>query len=400
MGYRKSVTFTQARQLIADWSTEHHRKVEVVALDQAISRVVAENLIAEEGVPMTDCSAVDGYAVAFSSLQQVQGGGLQFNPSLAQQSACSVIYSGQELPDFADTVIGFNQLIGDERGILNLTSELKKGDNIYSRHSDLRPKQKLIKKGERITTRQLSLLASAAYSALKVRKKPTVVLLTISGQQPSTSKPPFDGKLEMLKTLLDNMGCQVVLVKTIENRSQLIQAVFDKLKVKQIDFVLMLGSVVVANSNRVVDLLAENGQVAFHQVRVTPGSSLFFGRLGHSLFFGLPTDAVAAFSSVCQFVWPAIKKTLGENDDDLLWRGKITHELEKKHFRREFVRAFFIQTIDGGLEVTACGGQQSNRLKPLTEANCFMILDESDQTMRAGEVVRIQPFHQFAAKTV
>lgn len=396
MSYQKSVTFTQARQLIADWSVEHGHQTETIAIEQAIGRVAAEDVVAEEGFPRTDCCAVDGYAVAFSVLKQADSGVLQFNPTLEELNDCAVCY-GQILPNFADTVIAFDQLTGEEGGVLTLTSELRKGDNVCHQYSDLKPNQKILKSNERITAQHLGLLASADCSKLEVRKIPKVVLLiVVSEQDLQTSNQELDFNLEMLKALLNNMGCRVVLAKKVGNGIKRLQAVFDKLREKDIDLMLVTGLVTSGKNNQMLDWLGDKGQIAFHQVRVKPGSALFFGRLGKALLFGLPKAPIAAFSSVCQFVWPAIKKTSGESDDDLLWRGKITHDFEKKHFRREFVRAFFMQTVDGGLEVTKC----DDRLKSLIDANCFMILDESDQSIRAGEVVRIQPFYQFTSRTV
>lgn len=400
MNYRKSVTFTQARQLIADWSAEQPLREETIALEQATSRLMVDDVITETGSPTVDCCAVDGYAVRFSILKQSETGVLQFNPTCSENNAARVCY-GEVLPDFADTVVALEQVNGDGNDILTIIDELHKGDNVCYRHSDLKPKQKIIKSNQRITAQHLGLLASVNYSKITVRQMPKVVLLSITIRQDAQpAEQRYDPNLEILKSLLSNMGCRVLLAKAIANNPGHLQSIFDKLRVKDLDFIVVTGFLNSGDNKQMLNLLSKNGQIAFSQVRVQPSSSVVFGRLGRSLLFGLPKAPVAAFTALCQFVWPAIKKVVGEADDDLLWRGKITHDLEKKHFHREFVRAFFMQTVDGGLEVTMCDGQQPSRIKSLTEANCFMILDESNQSIRAGEVVRIQPFYQFSARTV
>ena len=200
----------------------------------------------------------------------------------------------------------------------------------------------------------------------------------------------------MLSDLLTQMGCDVVAVKRLKDNRDHVNQVFDKLKSKSLDLIVSVGGVSMGDKDYIPDVLAEQGRIIFHKTGIKPGFPLLFGELGQAMYFGLPGNPVSAYTTMCQFIWPALRVKSGEAEmGNLNWRGKITHDVNKSHFRREFMRGYYVQSFDGSIEVTVCGGQQSSRIKSLTEANCFIVLDESQQDVVSGELVRIQPFHQF-----
>jgi molybdopterin molybdotransferase len=66
--------------------------------------------------------------------------------------------------------------------------------------------------------------------------------------------------------------------------------------------------------------------------------------------------------------------------------------LNNRPGRFEFQRGILTQTADGHFEVDKAGKQGSGILTSMSYANCFILLGEERETVKAGETVTVQPF--------
>ena len=71
--------------------------------------------------------------------------------------------------------------------------------------------------------------------------------------------------------------------------------------------------------------------------------------------------------------------------------GAITQE-RRLPGRFEFQRGILQQRADGQFEVSKTGKQGSGILTSMSQANCFILLDEDSATVQAGDTVVVQPF--------
>ena len=67
-----------------------------------------------------------------------------------------------------------------------------------------------------------------------------------------------------------------------------------------------------------------------------------------------------------------------------------TQRLRKAPGRTEFQRGILAQGADGRLEVRPTGEQGSGILKSMSDANCFIILDDATGNVEAGTAVPVQ----------
>ena len=410
MSYPKSVTFTQARKFIAELAAASSSAPVQLPLTQAVGRLLQEDVAAATDVPAWDCSRVDGFAFTLASLRQSENERLPINPAIhagvdasevESLSQAHPVMTGAMLPVGADTIVMKEHTSVTSDNTLQLNQAVEKGNFIRRQGDDLKAGQLVLKKGRRLRPEDMGLLASVGVSKVSVNVKPKVLLILTGDElvSPGATCEPgqiFDANSFMLSDLLTQMGCDVVAVKRLKDNRDHVNQVFEKLKSKSLDLIVSVGGVSMGDKDYIPDVLAEQGRIVFHKTGIKPGFPLLFGELGQAMYFGLPGNPVSAYTTMCQFIWPALRVKSGEAEmGNLNWRGKITHDVNKSHFRREFMRGYYVQSFDGSIEVTVCGGQQSSRIKSLTEANCFIVLDESQQDVVSGELVRIQPFHQF-----
>ena len=124
-----------------------------------------------------------------------------------------------------------------------------------------------------------------------------------------------------------------------------------------------------------------------------PGRPLSFGRIGDSLFFGLPGNPVSVMVTFYQFVLPALKHLSGEIAwQPLRLRARTTDRLKKLPGRTEFQRGFLSQDESGALVVATTGEQGSGILSSMSQANCFVILPLESAGAQPGDSVIVEPF--------
>ncbi len=409
MSYPKSVTFNQARKIISEAIAES-LPLEQLPLQSALGRVLAEDMLAAMDVPAWDCSRFDGYAVDADALRLAGAVGLPVCETIhAGDDATHLDDSAQAHPIMTGAMMpqGMNAVIMKEHANVSANGQLKteqkveKGLGVRRQAEDMSVGKKVLGQGRRLRPEDLGLLASVGVGQVSVHKKPQVVILVTGDELIQPGKPCqpgqiYDANSFIVKDLLKQMGCDVLGIKFIKDCPDEVSKAMTTLKNKQVDLVISIGGVSMGDKDFIPQCLAEHGQVMFHKTSIKPGYPLLFGQLGQAWYFGLPGNPVSTFTTICQFVWYAIRKMQGVKDiHNLNWRGKITHDVNKSHYRREFMRGYYVQSFDGSIEVTVCGSQQSSRIQSLVEANCFVVIDESQQDIKSGELVRIQPFHQF-----
>src|SRR6202044_68476 len=157
---------------------------ETVALDAAHHRVLARDIAALRTQPPQAMSAMDGYAVRSVDASRVAAqlkvigevaAGRPFEKAVGAGEAVR-IFTGGVIPDGADAVIIQEDTVVEGGGI-TVTEAAIPGRHIRPAGVDFREGDILIKRGTRLTDRDLSLAASMNYPELAVRRRPKVALL-------------------------------------------------------------------------------------------------------------------------------------------------------------------------------------------------------------------------------
>jgi molybdopterin molybdotransferase len=159
------------------------------------------------------------------------------------------------------------------------------------------------------------------------------------------------------------------------------------------DVVITSAGASVGDADYVKEVLDDIGEVDFWKIAMKPGRPLSFGRIGESLFFGLPGNPVSVMVTFYQFVLPALKRLSGE----IAWKplrltARATDRLKKRPGRTEFQRGVLSQDESGALVVSTTGEQGSGILSSMSQANCFVILPLESAGAQPGDSVIVEPF--------
>ena len=143
-------------------------KVAVVSLQDALGRVLAEDLVAQEAIPRFDKSAMDGYALNSAD----STGASQFKPATFQLTEnqeltgkqAKQVWTGNPIPKGANAVVMIENTKMHE-GRLEVWSQLKPGENVSKIGEDVKKGFIVAKVGARINPYHIGLAAALGYQS-------------------------------------------------------------------------------------------------------------------------------------------------------------------------------------------------------------------------------------------
>ena len=392
-------------------------EIETIPLDQAINRILAEDLLSPIDVPAADNSAMDGFAFNGKCLNtsaseitlQLVGTAFAGKPyeGILKAGECLKIMTGAVMPANCDTVIPQELTTKvTETQITFKQDQLKVGDNRRLRGEDLQVGKPAIKAGRLLRPSDLGLAASLGIATLKVKRKLKVAILS-SGDELRTLGEPldiasiYDSNRYGLTGLLNRLNLDIIDCGIVRDDPTALKEAFCA-AAAQADVLISSGGVSVGEADFTKQIMQELGDVGFWKIAMRPGRPMAFGILkavaGKSparktLFFGLPGNPVAVMVTFYQFVRAALLQLNGANQTDVpLTQAISTEGIRKKPGRTEFQRAILSRGADGKPTVRLTGSQGAGILRSMSEANCFVILAHEQGNVAAGEWVDVALF--------
>ena len=402
-GGRTALSVAEARQAI------HSALIpitgwEQVAIRDALDRVLAHDVVAPHNVPAHDNSAMDGYAVgsadcgAGESRLTIVGtafAGNAFSGHIGPGQAVRIM-TGAMVPRGADCIVPQEFTRADADAVI-ITGPLKTGDNIRRAGEDLRKDAPALKAGSRIGPAELGLIASLGIAEVTIRRRLRVAFFSTGDEVASIGKPLapgqiYDSNRYTLFGALTRLGCELIDMGVIPDRPEALEAAFAD-ATGCADVILTSGGVSVGEADFIKDMMNRLGNVDFWKLNIKPGRPMAFGRIGDTWLFGLPGNPVAVMVTFYQFVQDALLALMGVSPlpDRPTHPAVCQADIRKSPGRREFVRAIATQK-DGQTLVSPTGAQGSGVLSSMADANCFIVLPESRQSVQAGEMVEVQMF--------
>ncbi len=382
--------------------------VERLAIREALGRVLAEDVISGINVPGHTNSAMDGYALNGASLAgktvatfTVIGtamAGTAFEKSCGPEE-CVRIMTGAPMPAGTDTVIMQEHVEKDGDTVIKIDcTQHRPGQNVRQAGEDIAKGGVVLAAGRVLVPSDLGVLASLGIGEVMVRRRPRVAFFSTGDELRSLGEPLRDGDVYdsnrySLYGMLTRLNAEVLDMGVVADDPQALREAFTT-AAEMADVVITSGGVSVGEADYTKTILDEVGQVGFWKIAIKPGRPLAFGHIGNTLFFGLPGNPVAVMVTFYQLVQPALERLAGRQDTAPFTVQAITLEpIRKRPGRHEFQRGILSHDEEGRLVVKKAGMQGSGILTTMSRANCFILLDEQQGSLDAGEWVTVQPFN-------
>jgi len=398
-----SMPVAQARHYIRQY-LKPVTAIELIALRDALGRVLAADILAPDNVPNYDNSAMDGYAFNADDINSGQAtqlkiigtafAGKAFTASLAK-GECIRIMTGAAMPTGADSVIMQErvQCVADS---ITFSDAPKRGMNVRYAGEDLQQGQIVLASGHFMHAADLGLVASLGKAEVAVYRKLKVAFFSSGdelvglGQALKTGQV-FDSNRYTLHAMLTRMGVDIIDMGAIADDPELLETTLLEAANKA-DVVITSGGVSVGEADYMKQLLAKHGQVVFWKIAMKPGRPLAYGQVGDAHYFGLPGNPVAVMVTFYQFVREALLLLMGQSQPAPLPMFSVicTENIKKQMGRTEFQRGILFADSDGVWKVKPSGAQGSAILSSMSLANCFIVLDAVTGSLDAGALVQVQ----------
>jgi molybdopterin molybdotransferase len=406
------IAYQQALEIIS--STADLLPVSRVPLGDAAGTVMADDLLSTSVVPPFDNSAMDGFAVRSADtlgatedtplLLRVVGmvtAGEAASDNSAEAATAWEIMTGAPVPAGYDGVIPVEQVVverdssGKPVGI-RLAQEVAAGRNLRHAGEDFAHGDILLTAGDLIQPSQIMGLAATGVDQLSARRPPRVAAITTGNELTDTDAKLQPGKIHdsngpYLEAAIASTGATSAGVyRSSDSAEELINLV-EQLQDKT-DVILTTGGVSAGRMDFVPAALEQLGaDILFHRVAIRPGKPILFARLPNgTLVFGLPGNPIAVAVGLRFFVVPAMRRMKGQPDENYA-TAILQQEQLKKAGLTFFAKAHARTDDSGRLIAEVLPGQESFRIKPLMQANCWAILTADGDAAAAGSSVRIAP---------
>jgi len=361
---------------------------ENVALDDALGRVLREEVVATRDLPGADNSAMDGYAVraedvanppvtlpVIADIPAGHPASAHLEPGTAMR-----IMTGAFVPSGADAVVQVELTDGGLERV-RVEKSVPRGASIRRRGEDMRAGDVVLRGGIRIGPAEIAILASAGKSQVQVGRRPAVAILSTGDELIEVGETPRPGQIvntngSLLAALVREAGAIPRPLGIVRDTREATIAAFER--AIESDFVISSGGVSVGAFDFVKDALEALGaETRFWRVAMKPGKPVVLSRLRDRLVFGLPGNPVSCFVSFHLFVAPALRKAMGQETQLFppVIRARLTAPVKGAAERRVYARVQ-VTSRDGALFATPLTSQSSGALTSMLTANGLAVIPE------------------------
>jgi putative molybdopterin biosynthesis protein len=391
---------------------------ECVALAAALTRVLASDVTAPIDVPSFDRANVDGFALRAADTAGASDTApcrLRLNgevivcghaPALeVLPGAATTIATGGVLPRGADAVVMIEHtdlIESAAEPAIDVRRAAAPGQFVSYAGSDIARGEVLLRRGTRVGSREIGMLAACGIAEVAVVRRPRVAVLStgdelISPGEPLKSAAVYDSNGAIIAAAVKEAGGEPVPFGAFpDDEIALELAVRAALDV--CDMVLLSGGTSKGAgdlSHRVASRLGAPG-VIVHGVALKPGKPLCLAVIeGKPLVVlpGFPTSAIFTFHA---FVAPLIRARAGLPPEAARTiEAEVPVAIPSELGRQEFVLVALAEGAEGPVAFPTAKG--SGSVTSFSQADGFLEIDALASTLPAGTRVRVTLIGQAAA---
>ncbi|MDO4989954.1 MAG: molybdopterin molybdotransferase MoeA [Eubacteriales bacterium] len=378
-------------------------RTETVPLAEALGRVLAEDVKAEEYVPDFDRSTVDGYAcrakdtfgcsdaipAILNLVGEVKMGEGAEMP--VPRDACVYVPTGGAIPAPCDcaVMIEFTEDYGD--GTIGILKPGAPGMNLIFRGDDVFPGKTVLKAGRVLKAQDIGALAAVGKTEVPVRPRLRVGVISTGDELVPADQKPGPGQVRdvnspMLAALLRGCGVEAVDFGIVTDDEKLLREK-TKAAAESCDAVLLSGGSSAGVKDAACRILGELGELLLHGIAVKPGKPTILANAGNKPLIGLPGHPVAAYFVARLFVLPLLARLEGRTLRNWPVRAVLSESLNANHGRMQ-LNACRLEETDGRLTATPIRSK-SGLITQLAGADAYLVIGRDCEGLPRGAEVDV-----------
>lgn len=380
-----------------------------VKTQEALGRVLANDVSSLVDVPPLDNTSMDGYAVRTADTQssgsilkiaqRIPAGsiGTELKPGTAAR-----IFTGAPVPPGADAVVMQEDCVVVEGSSDQVQVNIapSSGQWIRRRGEDLTVGKTALRAGTYLRPQELGVAASSGLTHLSVKRRVKVAAF-FTGDELSLPGEPlkpggiYNSNRDTLLACIKSLGCEATDLGIVPDRLEATRQALRSAS-RDHDLIITSGGVSVGEEDHIKPAVTAEGRLDLWQIAIKPGKPLAFGAVrkseqtsdGEAWFIGLPGNPVSSFVTFLLFVRPFILKLQGREERPFQpYLMRADFDWPKADRRNEFLRVKM--NPQGGLDLFP---NQSSGVLTSASWGDGLVDCPPGQPFKKGDLVKYIPF--------
>jgi len=408
--FRTLLSLEDARKRFFEHFSPHPLGFEEIPVWQALGRTIAEDIQCPIDVPGFDRASMDGYAVRASDtfgaeerrpLRLKVVGAIEAGDDShieIDSGEAAEISTGAPIPKGANAVVmvEYTQRKGD---LLDIFRAVNLGENIIAAGSDLMTGELVLRRGQRLSPREMGVLSAMGFKGVKVYRRPRVAVISTGNELVPvgghlTYGKVYDINASVIAGAVVECGGEVILEGVAKDTLEDLKEKIAR-GLQHADIVITSGSTSAGAGDLLYRILNSFGQpgIIVHGLAVKPGKPTVVVIANGKPIFGLPGYPTSALTIFTLLVRPVISRMAGVHEDEhgTSAFAKCASRIYSARGRREFLPVHVIRDESGGFLVFPTT-EGSGAITSLAMADGFIEIPEEVQFLEEGENVEVKLF--------
>ena len=403
------IEFKKAQKILS--KSKIKIKNETIATTNSLNRIVSNNIFSPSNYTSANNTAFDGFAISsketkglnkknkkkFKILKTIAAGD---DPKIKKIKKFTTveIMTGGIIPRYYDTIIPLEKINyypnKKKPKFIIIDKKISKNEHVRFAGSDYKKGEKVICKGEIITSSHILALKSLGIKNIVVKKKPLIVFYSTGNEISEKINIPNwkirNSNSHYIRSLSESLFFKFVEGKVLRDKDEsLFKKVIKKNLKSKYDIIITNGAISAGKFDFVPKII-NNFKLLnyFKGVAIRPGKPVMFAKFKNKnkSFFGLPGNPISSAACFKFFVYPYLRSILNMKNEKS-FKARLKKTFNKKKFFTRFLKSKVSINKNGILELEVLKGQESFRIKSFTKANSWALFKSGKSTFKKGELI-------------
>lgn len=405
----------EALECLLSSLTDKSISAEKLKIEECYNRIVANNIIATEDLPLFSRSTVDGYALnsrdtfgakenspVYIMVKKEVFMGTVPDFKLGTQEAAKIPTGGM-LPDGADAVLmlEYAQNVSDD--MIEVMKSVAPNENVIQRGEDIKKGEIVLRKGHKLMPQDIGALAGLGITEVEVFKKPVVSIISTGDEVVPADSSPKLGQVRDINSftlagLIIECGGIPVKKGIFKDDYNIIKNAIEE-SMHDSDMILVSGGTSAGTKDMTAQIINDiagiygGSGVLFHGVSLKPGKPTIGGIIKDKPILGLPGHPAATIVCFDIFIRPIIERLGGVNLKKKFIKSiiaKMAKSIASAAGREDYIRVYLEENKGELLAIPILG--KSGLITTLVKADGVVIIPPNKLGLEIGEEVIVKLF--------